>query len=327
MRLALLLQLAALAVATSAAPIDFDSSPELASIDNYPSDSNPPHLHDTPPPQPRALTSQANTNGRAKTNDNSKGKARPPTTTPDSRPRRGVAGLIGAVNDFDMATTVTMADPPAPGTNVLSCDQLASAKIPSNLVFKKGNFLPTLNQKTWTVQNPKRLEAAKTLIRSASAVKSQVLRRLVSGETDLTQIMVQALAMPVTEILGVILKPAVKAHWYGVGKGSAPIPDLALQVGDDIRAVVEIKTTDSMPNHVARAIAEGVDSFELATLKRRSQGECVALTLKDEEEGEDDEDDEDDEEDEEDEATPQRRRRGKKVDILEQVSYTKTSAC
>jgi len=314
MRFVVLLHLIALTVAVTATPIDWPH--DIAPSSDNRHDAPLPDSHADPPLEPRALAERggAKSNAKAKSDPSNSPKKTPPNANrkgnangKQSSRRTPVQTLIDAVNGFDMVTKVTMAKPAASGTNVLSCDQLAEAKVPPSLVFKAGSFNPTVDTDSWRIHNAKRLSRAKTLIAGGAAAKEQLQVREVSGEADLTQIMVHGLVIPLTEILGTLHPSTTKVHWYGVGKGDAPIPDLALHVDKKIRAVIEIKTTDSMPGHIVQGIVDGVPHLTMTMQDRPTEGTCTALAMKNPKRPE---------------LEP---KRNKKVDILEQVRFLTTS--
>lgn len=112
MRFTILFRLAALAVATTAAPTGTDSQGDISSLTDKSSDSTPPITHDTVPFEPRALTAPDAVNPKANPNRDTVGKKVPPLTTRQVALTRGVASLVQAIQDFDMVTAVTMATPP-----------------------------------------------------------------------------------------------------------------------------------------------------------------------------------------------------------------------
>jgi hypothetical protein len=89
--------------------------------------------------------------------------------------------------------------------------------------------------------------------------------------------MVQGLAIPVTGVLSAILdNPSIRMYWGGVGRGAAPIPDMVFEYRDvsggvgsrktvqsQPRVVMEIKTTDSMPNSLFDRIINHIDDYHV----------------------------------------------------------------
>lgn len=74
----------------------------------------------------------------------------------------------------------------------------------------------------------------------------------------------QGLVAPATEVLAAIGHP--KAYWHGVGRGGAPITDLQFAGDNKKHAVIEIKTTDSMPPRVADTIFNDFNKFTMTML-------------------------------------------------------------
>jgi hypothetical protein len=214
--------------------------------------------------------------------------------------------LLDAVNNFDMAVEVLMVKPKASGTNTVPATAMvdvltkagASANIPPQLFLTQGNFQASVEKSWLQVKDTTRLPSAIALLRSASEAKTQYESRPISGELDLTQVrlnarngenakrrtgrgrrleqntqkltvqvITQGLAAPATEVLAAIGHS--NAYWFGVGRGGAPVPDLQLNVSSEVRAVVEIKTTDSLSNLDANKIFNDFDKFTMTMLTSR----------------------------------------------------------
>jgi hypothetical protein len=79
---------------------------------------------------------------------------------------------------------------------------------------------------------------------------------------------------PVTEVLAALGHST--ARWYGVGKGVTAIPDLRLDVSSQPLAVVEIKTTESMPDVIANRIFNDFERFTMVLMPQKLKGNQAA---------------------------------------------------
>lgn len=179
---------------------------------------------------------------------NSPYKSTPLSTSTRQRPATGRLAISQALQSFSFVTAVRH-EGTLPSTNTLSYDAMVRSKIPVGLKIICGSFKFS-KAAMLRAKSTQAMQNVKTMVQSAKLTKKQ-LDRGIAGESDLTQVIQQAIGSTANMILDAVGKP--KVHWQMTNLGASPIPDIELSVAGlnsrKVEAVVELKTPISLtPN-------------------------------------------------------------------------------